>query len=877
MIGVLDTLRWFRVRCMLRCVAEPPRGARVPAYRVMESVRKGVARAGGSGPPDFFHVRGRGLAYAPARGDRVPVEFFFCTRPQSAAEAWRAGLERWFAPGGEGRNFEIAELGPVEERSFRAVLGEVPAVPPEGEVCLEFLMPVPFRPGPGKPREHLDARGFVGLLAARVQRLFGAAPHTEEACRGLTVLSHYWRYVKDTHASASQAGEEQWVKGCGGRLYLRGRLGGVAPLLALCAELHAGSKLANAQGYYRVLPSAPPYFASVLASPQGVAAACRDVLARHDGAAAQLVQGPGERFDEEAFAAELAGELREGTYRPAPHTAFCVAKPDGSERVVEQPSYRDLVVYRHLLRVLGPALDRMFEESSVGFRKGRSRHRAARMVEQALADGYRYVVESDIEDFFPSVDLERLEALLDGALPRADTALRRVLHAVLWNGYVLNGTFHPRRRGLAQGSPLSPLLANLYLDAFDEALQASGVRLVRYADDFVVLARTREDAERVLLETESCLAGMGLGINRAKTAIRDAGEAFEFLGVRFEAGGARVLPEDDSASRRVRKPLYVTEPYLFLALDGEALQVRRRGELVQSIPLRRLSEVMVLGSAVFSTVLVGRCVRMKIPFVIASGNGYHMATVRPDSKRHYEVAHRQAQRFEALSDTERLVIAKGFAAGKLRNYAAWFRRSRVEGAAADAAELDTAAGRIEAAASVVEVRGLEGAGARRVYAWLGRAVKHEPFRLARREPRRRADRMNALLDIGYYLLFTRVNATLRALGLNPYLGFLHSHRDSYESLACDIQELFRPRIDRLMVRLVNLGAVKPGDFVRSDRGWHLKRDAVQRVILQFEAEMGRRAGNGRLTLEESLYRQAEVVRDWALGTAGLSFYTWDPA
>lgn len=877
MSETLDALRWFRVRCMLRCTAEPPGGRRVPAYRVMESVRKGVARAEGAPPPDFFHVRGRGMGYAPARGDRVPVEFFFCTAPPGAAGAWRAGLERWFGPGGGGRNFEIADLGPVEERSYAALAGEVGALPAEGEVCLEFLMPVPFRPAPGKPREHLDAPGLVGLLAARVRRLFGMEPPARGAHEGLRVLCHFWRYASRSHASESQPGEVQWVKGCAGRLYLRGRLQGVAPLVVLCSELHAGTKLSNGQGYYRVLPSAPPYFAASVASPQGLAAACRDVLARHDGAAAQLMQEPGERFDEEAFAAALAEELRSGAYRPAPHVAFCVARPDGSERLVERPAYRDMVVYRHLLRVLAPSLDRLFEEGSVGFRKGRSRHRAARMVERALDEGFRYVVESDIEDFFPSVDLERLEGLLDACLPRADTLLRRVLHAVLWNGYVLNGVFHPRTRGLAQGSPLSPLLANLYLDAFDEALQAAGVRLVRYADDFVVLTRTRQEAERILLEAGACLQDMGLALNRAKTAVRDVGEGFEFLGVRFGADGARVLPEDASASRRLRKPLYVTEPYVFLALDGEALEVRRRGEVVQSLPLRRLSEVMVLGTAVFSTALVARCVRMKIPFVIGSGNGYHMATVRPDSKRHYEVAHRHAQRFEALSDTERLAIAKGFAAGKLRNYAAWFRRARVEGGAADAAELEAAADRIGGAGDLDAVRGLEGAAARRVYAWIARAVKHEPFRLARREPRRRADRMNALLDLGYYLLFTRVNATLRAVGLNPYLGFLHSHRDNYESLACDVQELFRPRIDRLMVRLVNLGVVRAGDFVQSDRGWHLKREAVRRVILQFEAEMGRRAGGDRLSLEEVLYRQVEAVRDWALGRSGLGFYGWEPA
>lgn len=140
------------------------------------------------------------------------------------------------------------------------------------------------------------------------------------------------------------------------------------------------------------------------------------------------------------------------------------------------------------------------------------------------------------------------------------------------------------------------------------------------------------------------------------------------------------------------------------------------------------------------------------------------------------------------------------------------------------------------AGDVEQVRGLEGAAAKKIYQRLNNFIDDESFRILKRD-RRSPDRMNALLNFGYYLLFSRINATVRAVGLNPYLGFLHSPQDNYESLVCDIEELFRARIDRLIIRLINLKVVTRDDFVEAERGLILKKDAVRKFIEQFEAEM----------------------------------------
>ena len=153
---------------------------------------------------------------------------------------------------------------------------------------------------------------------------------------------------------------------------------------------------------------------------------------------------------------------------------------------------------------------------------------------------------------------------------------------------------------------------------------------------------------------------------------------------------------------------------------------------------------------------------------------------------------------------------------------------------------------------------------------------HDPAFHMRRRRRRPPDRLNSLLNLSYYLLFSRINTTVRSLGLNPYLGFLHSPAGGYESLVCDVQELFRARMDRLVVSSVNLRVVKAGDFAEREGGYYLKRDALKRYVRRFETEMNRPGGREeRLSLKDSIYVQCLAIRNWVRGRGDISLYRWE--
>ena len=664
----------------------------------------------------------------------------------------------------------------------------------------------------------------------------------------------------------------RYVNGCIGTIYLKGGFRDFLPFIILGTELHAGSILSNSQGYYQIHENDGGYFKRFFPRLEKLTSVVKETLENHDTASDMAQLGDGAAVSEEKVAHDLFNEITTGTYQPSPATAFLIKKKDGTGRMVEQENLRDLIVQKYLLTTVSEPFNRVLEESSIGFRKGMSREKAAEMVGSALAAGYQYVLESDIEDFFGSVDIEKLVKIINFYLPEGDALVGELLKKTLKSGYVLNGKYYERMAGLAQGSPLSPLLANLYLDSFDEDFEKYPVRFIRYADDFIVLTKTREDAEKMLVETETMLGGLGLRINKTKTAIKPVGEGFRFLGIRFTRSEVTIEPEEEL--RKLTKPLYVVEPYSFLGINGEALEVRRNGAIVETIPLRRISEVIVMDRASFSTSLIRKCVESNIPVTLTLGSGYFITTVKPDSKRYYETSLAHGKRYAALSDVEILSYAKEFAAGKILNYAVLLRQRYTPAQGTLIKELEQSAKDIYAASNVNEVRGFEGSIAKKIYRGLNEFIEPPSFRITKRE-RKNPDRINSLINFGHYLLFSRINATLRAVGLNPYLGFLHAPEDNYESLVCDIQELFRARIDRFLIKVINLKVIGEDDFVKTDRGQYLKKEISKKFLEHFEREMERKSDEEKLTLKDEIYLQVTAVKQWALDDKELSVFKWN--
>jgi RNA-directed DNA polymerase len=229
----------------------------------------------------------------------------------------------------------------------------------------------------------------------------------------------------------------------------------------------------------------------------------------------------------------LHERLRDGNYRPAPVRRSWIPKPGSSEkRPLGIPTVRDRVVQTSLVHVIEPILDATFHERSFGFRHGRSCHDALRCVEELLAAGYVYVVDADLKGYFDTIPKDRLLEIV-----RQKISDRRVLGLI--RQYLDQGIMEELREwtpetGVPQGAVLSPVLSNAYLNPLDHQMAELGYQMVRYADDFVILCRTPDEAEKALAEVRKWVESNGLALHPEKTHIVDAREkSFSFLGYTF--------------------------------------------------------------------------------------------------------------------------------------------------------------------------------------------------------------------------------------------------------------------------------------------------------------------------------------------------------
>ena len=874
----LSALKWYKIACRVTNLRRVP-AMTSPTVSVFQAMIKDVRNAvfpqavPDDEYPIIFHVNGMRQSYRVHEGEVFPLEMFLFRTELEDAVNFANSFASYLADpvrNQEG-NYALTEMKEVEERSVEKLLSETASLKSIGELCLDFMMPIPFKSEKAGNRTFISSGAFADLLTKRFSRLFGQKVTFEGKCDAFFALPIYWKYTELKRRSISQPGSMQYINGCAGKLYLKGDLREILPYVILGSEIHAGTKFSNSQGYYRILDPSPGYFTSFFPDKKSIHSILREVHERYDSHSRADSDSDAHIVSEDEYVGELFRELSTNAFVPSPNIAFKIEKKDGSERTIEQLHLRDLVVNNYLLKTLQDPFERTFEEGSIGYRKGMSREKSVGIVRAALKEGYRFVIESDISDFFTSVSLEHLFSLIDKYVPDGDFLLKGLLKKVLLNGYVLNGKYFEREKGLAQGSPLSPLLANLYLDSFDEEAQKWNVRLIRYADDFIILTKTKEEAESILSKTETVLSQLGLSISRKKTSVKSVSEGFEFLGIRFSENETEIGPEEELI--RLRKPLYITELFVYLSMNGDAVDIYKDRKIIETIPLRRVSEIMVMEKASFSTALLTKCTEMNIPFTITLSSGYYITTVKPDSKKYYDLTFQHTRRYYLLSDTEVTAIAKEFAARKIAHYASLFRQRYIAGQNEIIKELDEVSSKINRAASIDEVRGLEGSITKKIYQNLNSFIDDELFKIRKRD-RQNPDRINSLMNFGHYLTFSRINATVRSVGLNPYLGFLHAPEDSYESLVADIQELFRANIDRFIIRVVNLKVIKKEDFVETARGMYLTREAAKRFIEKFEYEMEKKSGSGAHTLSDSIYAQVHVIRKWVLEQGSLVFYNW---
>lgn len=552
--------------------------------------------------------------------------------------------------------------------------------------------------------------------------------------------------------------------------------------------------------------------------------------------------------DSEAEIGNLLTDLSRDTYRPGPLRPVPIPKKDGSTRWLRIPCVRDRVVQAAAHLLLTEGLEPEFEEWSFGYRPGRSVDQAVALAQGWLDDGFDHVIDADLRQFFDTVPHHELINKLLMATDDADLGWI----VSLWLGASDGVAQEPNLIGLPQGAPISPILANLYLDDLDEVFGVGRLRMVRFADDFLIFMRGARDAQAALRELTGFLKEQKLNLHPQKTRIVPPGDVMAFLG---KAIVRAALTPDREPLASLRDLPTEMEPIAKGAPSGrdEALYLytsgRRLDRAFQSFVVREPdgAEAARVHATLTRRIEIGpRCeilgdalrlaAESEIPVALVNGAGQaeaHLVGVGDRwGDRHLAQAKACLDPVRATEIARALIIAQ--VESRKQVLYDIHKKMKTDETKAVARRLHGQIRALRKAESVEAVLGIEAYAAQLYWPHYGLGLV-DGFTLTERARKTSTNPVAVLLDLAAHLLLRETEAAVLRAGLHPGFGILHATRRRAMPLVWDLAEPFRAPLAEATVReALNSRAIRFGDFEEVEGRWRLLPAGVTAFIRTYE-------------------------------------------
>ena len=564
---------------------------------------------------------------------------------------------------------------------------------------------------------------------------------------------------------------------------------------------------------------------------------------------------------------DLQRAIRNGTYRPGPIRKISMAKKSGGYRTLSIPSTIDRVAQSAVAQFLQEHLEPEMEDSSHGYRPGQSVQSAVRQISHYRQKGFEWVIDADIKSYFDNVAHKPLLERVSQSI--ADSDLLDLIS--LW----LEASGEDGL-GLPQGSPISPVLANLYLDGLDEKLSHRDHKIVRFADDFVVLCRNEKIAGRALEKVRDELDRLGLSLNLDKTHVTKFDRGFRFLGRIFVrslvmddlwdelcnvpgsivedaaiiAGqGDQLIDEPTAPVRIAQRPLYVVTPGVTLTRRHNTFQLMEGERPVLSVPTGHVGRIDLFPGTSADDEALRHALASKTPIHYANGQGGTIGTLLANPAERARLHLEQARL--ALDEQLRVAAARTLVQGRIHNQRALLRRlnrkRKLQDVAHACEKLNRILRKLPIADRVEQLMGHEGEAAAIYWPAWGACLEHGwTFSTRRRQPP--PNPVNVVLSFTASLLYRDMETAIARRGLHPGFCVLHSVRDGHNGCASDLIEEFRaPLCEGLSLYIFNNRIVSKDDFLKaSEEGVRIVPRGRDAVIKAYEHWLERPVMSPRL-------------------------------